>query len=230
MHLSRTATAHALIAERFPETLPAAQRTRSAVATGIAALDRIFPAGGFQRGRLAVWTPGIGAAALLRSACLHTVTEGERAVWIDGERVVAGACWRNGPLLVRPRGALEALRAAEVLARSGGFALLVLDGTEPESAAMVRLSRAAHEGGTALVLLTPVTALATIRLASRARLEQYRWRRNRHGPTADLLAVHLTVEARASGWHAGTELTLPVWRDDLRLSLEPGRRDRRGER
>ena len=227
---SRAAAAHALLVEHFPETLPAAQRSRSAVPTGISALDRIFPAGGFQRGRLAVWAPGIGAAALLRAACLRTVADGERAVWVDAGHLVAGACWHPGPLLVRPRGELEALRAAEVLARSGGFALLVLDGVEPETGAMVRLSRAAHEGGSALVLLTRVTALATIRLSSRARLEQYGWRRNRRGRTPDVEAVCLRIEARASGWHAGTDLTIPVWRDDTRLSLEPGRRDRRGER
>ena len=230
MTSARSATAHALLAEHFPDTLPAAQRSRSAVPTGISALDRIFPAGGFQRGRLAVWSPGIGAAALLRSACLRTVADGERAVWIDARHLVAGACWRTGPLLVRPRGELEALRAAEVLARSGGFALLVVDGVEPETGAMVRLSRAAHEGGSALVLLTRVTALATIRLTSRARLEQYGWRRSRRGRSDDATAVALRIEARASGWHAGTDLVIPVWRDDTRLSLEPGRRDRRGER
>ncbi|HLS47891.1 MAG TPA: hypothetical protein VK012_05185 [Gemmatimonadales bacterium] len=227
---SRTATAQALLARHFPDTLPAAQRTRGAVATGITALDRIFPAGGFQRGGLAAWAPAIGTAALLRAACLRTVAAGERAVWIDTRHLATGACWRSGPLLVRPRGQLEALRATEVLARSGGFALLVLDGVDPESAAMVRLSRAAHEGGSALVLITHVTALATIRLSTRAQLAQYRWRYNRRGRTDDVEAVHVRIEARASGWHAGTDLTLSVWRDDFRLSLEPGRRDRRGQR
>ncbi|HEX6645341.1 MAG TPA: hypothetical protein VF037_11730 [Gemmatimonadales bacterium] len=228
--IARAATAHALLAQHFPDALPEAQRSRSAVPTGVSALDRILPAGGFQRGRLAVWTPGVGTAALLRSTALRTVAAGERAAWIDARHLVAGACWRTGPLLVRPRGALEALRAAEVLSRSGGFALVVLDGADPESSAMVRLSRAAHEGGTALVLATRVTALATVRLSSRPRLERYGWRRNRAGRTPDVRYVALRVEARASGWHAGTDLEIPVWRDDTRLSLEPGRRDRRGGR
>lgn len=226
--MSRTAALQTLLAERFPDALPAAQRRWHAVPTGVAALDRLFPSGGLQRGRLTSWAPGIGAAALLRAACLHTVAGGERAVWIDAAHMVAGACWRTGPLLVRPAGRVGALRAAEALTRSGGFALLVLDGVDPEGGEMVRLSRAAHEGGAALVLITRVTALATVRLASRSLLGGYRWRRSRTGESDDVQAVRVLVEARASGWRAQTELPIPVWHDDLRLSLEPGRPDRRG--
>lgn len=229
MTASRVALAQALLAERFPDTLPAAQGGKSAVPTGSAALDRIFPAGGFQRGSVTVWS-GPGGAALLRSAALHTVAGGERAVWLDVRHLVAGTCWRTGPLLMRPHGPTEALRAAEVLARSGGFALLVLDGLAPESGAMVRLARAAHEGGAALVLLTPVTALASVRLTSRTLLDACRWRRSRGGEGDEMEAVTIKVEARASGWRAGTELIIPVWHDDFRLSLAPGRSDRRGER
>ena len=101
--------------------------------TGSEALDRILPNGGFQRGRLAVWTPGAGAAALLRAAAARAVADGERVAWIDATRTVTGACWREGPLLVWPESSTSALRAAEELGRSGGFAFVVLDGAEPQS-------------------------------------------------------------------------------------------------
>jgi hypothetical protein len=227
---NRLATASALLVERFPETLPAAQPSWAAVPTGVAQLDRIFPSGGLQRGRLSAWAPGPGAAALLRAACHHTIEQGERAAWIDAAALATGTAWRTGPVLVCPAGPVAALRATEVLARSGGFALVVLDGLEPGSAEMVRLSRAAHEGGVALVLLTGVTALASLRVATRARVGAYGWRRSRSGGADDITSVTIEVEARASGWRARTELAIPVWHDDLRLSLDPGRTDRRGER
>jgi hypothetical protein len=228
--MSRFATARDLLASRFPEALPAAQRSWSAVPTGIAALDRILPSGGFQRGRLSTWTPAIGSAALLRAACLHTVAGGERTAWIDAGHAVAGACWRPAPVLVRPPNPLAALRATEELARSGGFALIVLDGAEPETTELVRLSRAAREGSSALVLLSPVTALATLRLAIRPLLGGYTWRRSRTGDADDIRTVQVQVEARASGWFAHETISLSLWRDDLRLSVETGRPDRRGER
>src|SRR5918993_1278848 len=225
---SRAAALQALLAERFPDTLPAAQRRWSAVPTGVPELDRIFPSGGLQRGRITAWAPGIGGPALLRAALLHTVANGERAAWVDAPHIVAGACWRSGPVLLRPRGEREALRTAEVLTRSGGFALIVLDGVHPDPTAMVRLSRAAHEGGAALALITHVTSLATVRLTSRPLPAEYEWRRSTSGEGDDVRAVRILVEARASGWRARTELSIPVWQDDFRLSLEPGRADGRG--
>jgi hypothetical protein len=228
--MSRFATARALLATRFPDALPAAQRSWSSVPVGIAALDRILPSGGFQRGRLSNWIPALGASALLRAACLNTVAGGERAVWIDAGHTVAGACWRAAPILVRPSGPTGALRAAEDLARSGGFALIVLDGAEPETPELVRLSRAAREGSAALVLLSRVTALATLRLTSRPLLADYAWRRSLVGDADDVRSVRIRVEARSSGWFAHDTLSLSLWRDDLRLSVETGRPDRRGER
>lgn len=227
--MAATAALRELLARRFPDALPAAQRGWSAVPTGFAPLDTLFPSGGFQRGRITTWTAGIGAAAFLRSACRHTVSRGERAVWVDATRSITGACWEAGPLLVRPATPLAALRAAETLGRSGGFALVVLDGASPDLPGLVRLSRAAHAGGAALVLLGAVTALATMRIASRPLVHEYRWRSNRGGGAADLELVRVRVEARASGWLRHRVFSLSLWSDDLRLSLEPGRPDRRGE-
>ncbi|MGH7628713.1 MAG: hypothetical protein ACREOF_04880 [Gemmatimonadales bacterium] len=198
------------------------------MSTGVEPLDRILPNGGFQRGRLAVWTPGVGAAALLRTAALHAVADGERAVWIDATRTVIGACWREGPLLVRPASETSALRAAEELGRSGGFAFVVLDGVELASPELVRCARAAHDGGAALVLVTRSTSLASLRLSSQPLPPAPA--RSRPLPPAVIRSLRVKVIARASGWHSSAELTLPVWHDDLRLSLELRHPDRRGVR
>jgi hypothetical protein len=94
---------------------------------------------------------------------------------------------------------------------------------------MVRLCRAAHEGGSALVLLTHTTSLASLRLASRSLPAEYVWRRSPLGEPDVVTAVKLRVEARASGWFVATELAIPVWYDDLRLAPEHCYADRRGE-
>ncbi len=223
---ARTAAVQSLIAQRFPDAVPVERWSRGTVPTGVEALDRILPNGGFQRGRLAVWTPGAGAAALLRTSALQAVADGERAVWIDGTRTVTGACWREGPLLVRPASERSALRAAEELGRSGGFALVVLDGVEPASPELVRCARAAHDGGAALVLITRTTSMASLRLSSLPLPPSPFF--SLPLPPATIRAIRVKVAARASGWHATTDLTLPVWHDDLRLSLELRHPDRRG--
>lgn len=218
----------ALLAQRFPDAVPVERWSRGTVPTGVDGLDRILPNGGFQRGRLAVWTPGAGAAALLRAAALRAVADGERAVWIDARHTVTGACWREGPLLVRPVSETAALRAAEELGRSGGFAFVVLDGVEPQSPELVRCARAAHEGGSALVLITLATSLASLRLSSRP-FSPVHARSRPFPPSSSIIrSMRVRVVARASGWHAATELVLPVWHDDLRLSLELRHPDRRG--
>ena len=218
----------AILAHRFPDAVHRFGWTRGTVPTGVAALDAILPDGGFQRGRLAVWAPGIGASALLRAACLRVVAEGERGAWIDSTHTVTGACWKDGPLLLRPDTSIAGLRAAEELARSGGFALVILDGLDPHATSMVRLSRAANEGGSALVLLSNTTSLASLRLASRPLPDQYVRRRSHLGEPDVVTAVTLRVEARASGWSASTELMIPVWYDAPRLAPDHSYPDRRG--
>jgi len=149
------ASLRALIEQRFPDATPltGGSQTTEQVATGIGALDRVLPNGGFARGRLSVWAPQGGATAILRATCHSVVANGERSAWIDGDNTVAGAFWSDdhGLYLVRPKSRIHALRAAEELLRSGGFSLLVLAGAEPQGTETVRLTRAAREGGAALI-------------------------------------------------------------------------------
>ncbi|MEP6496180.1 MAG: hypothetical protein ABJF01_26135 [bacterium] len=229
------AALRALIEQRFPDATPlrgtpggapGGAQTTEQVATGIGALDHVLPNGGLPRGRLSVWAPQGGATAILRAACHAVVANGERSAWIDGDNTMAGAFWNDGPYLVRPTSRLHALRAAEELLRSGGFSLLILSGTEPQGTETVRLTRAAREGGTALVTVGTSASMASLRLTSR--LLCYRWRRTPFGDPAEAQDATVRVSARSAGWSTHTDFPIPVTHHELRLSLESQLADRRG--
>lgn len=215
---------------KFPDAVPLQRLRTEVVATGIGELDSIFPSGGFPRGRLSVWAPGGGATAVLRSACRSAVAGGERAVWIDGGGTMAGAFWDAGPILVRPKSRLHALRAAEALLRSGGFAVVVLAGADPEGTENVRLSRAAHDSGAVCIALTASATTSALRASSSIRPQGYVWRRGPHGDAAVIDAATLDVRISSLGWNRCARVVLPVRRDELRLALPIDLPDRRGAR
>lgn len=219
-----------LLHQRFPDAAPLTERsTALPVATGLPVLDRAFPGGGLPRARLTAWLSQGGALALLRSACQATVAAGERAAWVDaGGMVTASGGASGGVLLVRPEGRLNAMRSAEVVLRSGAFALVVLAGAEPEGREMVRLTRAAREGGAAFVALTSGAAMAAVRVTSRIRPHSWRWVQ---GPFADPALPReaaVEVRVRALGWNEKASVVLPVAGYELRLSVDAGLADRRG--
>lgn len=217
-----------LLTSQFPDAVPAARRTVDAVATGITLLDAALPNGGFPKGRLSVWAPRGGATAVLRAACFSTVLVGERAAWIDGAGTVVGAFWTSGPMLVRPTNRANALRAAESLLRSGGFSLVVLDGVEPAGTENVRLSRAAHEGGGAVVALTRNATTASLKVSSRIEPRDYAWRRDPHGDPAAVDAATLQVHVMSLGWNRRARVVVPVVRHVVPAALDPMLPDRRG--
>lgn len=219
-----------LLGRSFPDAIPVPRQRTEIVATGIGELDRILPNGGFPKGRLSIWAPRGGATAVLRSACRSAVSTGERAVWIDGGGTIAGAFWDAGPILIRPRSRLDALRAAESLLRSGGFGMVVLSGADPEGTENVRLSRAAHEGGGACVALTASASTSALRVQSSICPSSYIWRRDPHGDPAAVDAVTLDVRVMSLGWNRRTRLVIPVLRDELRMALALELPDRRGVR
>lgn len=243
-----------LIAEQFPDARPLverdAHRLADPVTSGIATLDAAFPGGGLPRGKLTAWAPATGAAAVLRAACRAVVARRERAAWVDASRTVTFA-WDTSPgpvrgqrvreagsaasttpaaspLIVHPTDRINALRAAELLLRSGAFALLVLDGAEPVGTETVRLTRAARDGGGALVVLTERASMAALRVSSRLDPHGVRWRRSPFGDPATPIDVRVRVQVRALGWNARAEVVFPVAAYDLRCALEPGGADRRG--
>src|SRR5215213_1764006 len=219
-----------LLEQRFPDATPVTHRTAEPVATGIQLLDQILPGGGLPRGRLTVWMPQGGATAMLRASCLSVASSGERSAWIDGLGTIAGQFWEEGPILVRPANRRDSLRAAEELLRCGGFALIVLTGSEPAGTEMVRLSRAAREGGSAFVALTSHTSMASLRLVSRIMPHSYVWRRSAFGDPAEACSASLKVRAQSLGWNKQVEFRIPVIPHDLRNALDPALPDRRGLR
>jgi hypothetical protein len=90
----------------------------------------------------------------------------------------------------------------------------------------VRLTRAAREGGSALVTIGSSASMASLRLTSR--LVRYRWRRTPFGDPAEAKDVTVRVHSRAVGWNAHTDFSFPVSHHELRLSLESELADRRG--
>jgi len=213
---------------RFPEAVPLPERGIPPLVTGFAAFDRLLPNGGLPRGRLVVWQrQGGGATAMLRTAALSLLDRGERVAWVDGQLALSDQ-WIDGPLVVRPRDQPLALRAAEILLRSGGFALVVLSGIDPEPTAMLRLTRMAHEGGGGFVAVTDRTFTASLRLRSHFLPEKFERSLDPFGGLARLDQVALRIESRAPGWQAEAIFRLPVIPFDLRLALDPALPDRRG--
>jgi hypothetical protein len=215
---------------RFPDAAPIQRYRTEVVATGIGELDGIFPSGGFPRGRLSVWAPGGGATAVLRSVCISAVAGGERAVWIDGGGTITGAFWDAGPILIRPRDRVHALRAAEALLRSGGFAVVVIAGADPEGTENVKLSRAAHESGGACIALTSSATTSALRAWSSIQPHGYVWRRDPHGDAAAIDAATVEVRVSSLGWNRRARVVLPVRRDESRMALPIDLPDRRGVR
>jgi len=228
--LSALTALRSLLEERFPDASPITRRAATQLATGIGELDRALPSGGLPRGRLSVWAPRGGATAILRAACHGVLAAGERSAWIDTVGSIAGAFWdeEGGPLLVRPSSRLNALRSAEELLRSGGFALVVLAGAEPRGQETVRLTRATRDGGSALVALTTHAAMSALKLTSRITPADYRYKRTPFGDPAEITHARVRVDSVALGWKAHAEFVLPVTHHELRLSLEPELADRRG--
>ncbi len=231
---SATATAlRALIGERFPDAIPVSEaqaRRAGPVPVGIEGLERAFPAGGLPRGRLTAWLSQGGATAVLRASCHATIAAGERAVWIDGAGIL-GPDWASGaegPVIVRSTSRLHALRWAEGLLHSGGFALVILVGAEPQGREPVRLVRAAHEGGGACVVLTTLAAMAALRVTSRVLPSGYHCLPGPFADPAAIAAATIEVRVRALGWNERAHTVLPVAPYDIRLSLDTSRPDRRG--
>jgi hypothetical protein len=93
---------------------------------------------------------------------------------------------------------------------------------------MVRLSRAAREGGSAFVALTPHTSMASLRVTSRILPQSYRWRKTPFGDPAEARSALVRVKAYALGWNRETEISIPVLSLEQRIALEVGVKDRRG--
>ncbi|MFL5579226.1 MAG: hypothetical protein ACJ8AO_02550 [Gemmatimonadaceae bacterium] len=134
----------------------------AALGTGWAALDGALAAGGVPRGRVTevLGARGSGKTTLVRRLVEATVARGLAVAYVDAARTLAPRDWAplaadpGAFVAVRPRDPARAPWCADVLLRSGAFALVVLDGGPPLTRAVAaRLAHLAREGDAAAVVL-----------------------------------------------------------------------------
>lgn len=134
------------------------------LSTGVADLDELL-GGGLPVRSVTAWIgdDGVGWTSLLRSVVHHRVVSGGRVAIVDGARSLEALDWvdlasEDRVLFVRPREPSDAAWAAEELAASGAFGLVVLDRPifsrrKRPSGLEHRLRRAASEGESALLII-----------------------------------------------------------------------------
>ena len=126
--------------------------------TGLARLDRAL-GGGIPRGRVTeISGPlAVGKTALLRQLVAQVLHTGAWVAWIDAKRTLAPAPWTAVGarfVVIRPPDGKRSAWTADLLLRSGVFALVVIDGAPPLSRVHgVRLAQLARERDAACVVL-----------------------------------------------------------------------------
>lgn len=126
--------------------------------TGLARLDRAL-GGGIPRGRVTeISGPlAVGKTALLRQLVAQVLRTGAWVAWIDAKRTLAPAPWTAVGarfVVIRPPDSKRSAWTADLLLRSGVFALVVIDGAPPLSRVHgVRLAQLARERDAACVVL-----------------------------------------------------------------------------
>ena len=154
---------------------------RAPLPTGIAELDALLVGRGIPRGRLTEITgaKGSGRTSMLRTLVTAVATGGRWVAYIDAARTLAPRDWAHvgserAPLwIIRPTTSARATWCADLLLRSGAFALVVMDGAPQLSRVLaVRLTRLARDVGAAFVVTGEHGGDATgssvrIRLAAR---------------------------------------------------------------
>jgi hypothetical protein len=148
----------------------APRRYLAALRTGIADLDRLFPAGGLPLGQaLELWGDSAsGRTSLALRALAAATRENRLSAFVDGPgelyppAAVSLGVHLSRLLIVRPKAPGKLVWSAVQLARSGAFSCVVLDlthtGVKLSLAEGKKLSDAAFKGGSCLLLLTPSDA------------------------------------------------------------------------
>ncbi len=210
----------------------------SGLGTGIAELDAVLSHRGLPRGRLTEVTGarGSGKATLLRRMVMETISRGLGVAYVDASRTLAPRDWASVAdeagdafWVVRPRQASRGAWCADVLLRSGAFALVVLDGAPPLTRSIaVRLTRLAHDAAAALVVVggdqsQPTMVSGALRLhVSRARKPR-RIRSGNAERSEKRVARH--ADARADARADTRTVALPATPDGTRRETPPAGAD-----
>ena len=159
------------------EVLAPARPGSPGIATGLAALDAALQ-GGLPRGRLTeiAGAPGAGTTSLVRHLVASAVRAGLPVAFVDATRTLAPRDWafqgsagagaradarvgtgaeaHDALWVVRPADPAKGAWCADVLLRSGAFALVVVDGAPTLARPVaVRLTRLAKEADAALLVV-----------------------------------------------------------------------------
>ena len=166
----------ALLRQQLATVVAGTPSSTPGLPTGVMALDAILPGGGMPRGRLTeILAPaGLGKTTLARSLVATTIRGGGGVAWIDATRTLDPRDWTaeiDALWVVRPGNPARGPWCADLLLRSGAFALVVLDGAPvlPRAVA-VRLTQLARESDAALLLLGDGTRASEVGGALRLRL------------------------------------------------------------
>ncbi|MBI3568511.1 MAG: hypothetical protein HY084_09975 [Gemmatimonadetes bacterium] len=192
------ATLRSQLAQVLDDTKPGTP----ALPTGIGALDAVLPGNGLPRGRLTelLGAPGCGKTTLVRRMVEGAMARGWWVAYVDASRTLAPREWaslgeREGLWMVRPRSAERGAWCADVLLRSGAFALVVLDGAPVLAREVaVRLTRLARESDAAFLVLGDDTKASALGGALRLRVARQMARasvRDTFGPRSDVAAHSL---------------------------------------
>ena len=171
----------ALLRQQLAAVVASTPSSTPGLPTGVTVLDTMLPGGGVPRGRLTelLAPAGLGKTTIARSLVAATIRGGGGVAWIDATRTLDPRDWAAGGAIaefdalwvVRPGDAARGPWCADLLLRSGAFALVVLDGAPvlPRAVA-VRLTQLARESDAALLLLGDGTRASEVGGALRLRL------------------------------------------------------------
>ena len=229
-------------------------------ATGVAALDAALHAtGGVPRGRLTelLGADGSGTTTLVRRLVARTLADGAWVAYVDATRTLAPRDWaglgRRGAVteegvaslagidppgphaperlwVVRPPDATRAAWCADVLLRSGGFGLVVVDGAPVLSRAVaLRLLQLARDADAALVLLGAGTRASDLSGALRLRVRAAPGGYGGHAPpqVPSVPAAPASAAGRrwrsapeGGGWHAVQRTVITVEKGGSHRTVE----------
>ena len=179
-----------LLRQQLSEIIDGTKPGTPGLVTGIGALDAVLPNNGLPRGRLTelVGAPGSGKTTIVRQMVERAVNDGWWVAYVDAARTLTPRDWthvsdsaRDGLWVVRPRDAARGAWCADVLLRSGAFALVVLDGAPMLTRGVaVRLTRLARDSDAAFLVLGDDTKASELAGSLRLRVKRVtQFRRSR---------------------------------------------------
>jgi hypothetical protein len=172
----------ALLRQQLSEVIEGTKPGTPGLVTGIGVLDAVLPNSGLPRGWLTelVGAPGSGKTTIVRQMIERAVTDGWWVAYVDAARTLTPRDWthisesaRDGLWMVRPHDAARGAWCADILLRSGAFALVVLDGAPMLARNLaVRLTRLARDSDAAFLVLGDDTKASELAGSLRLRVKR----------------------------------------------------------